>query len=256
MRLRPVLGLILMLAVARTSPAAETLPAAGNWIPADAIAVAEVSRPAAVLGLVLDPEMVKTISGLPAYQKATAEPKFQQFLGLVRYLAHQLHTDWAGGVRKLIGGGITAAVGPKGKAILCIDAEDAAMLEKLHQIVLGFANDKAAKRAAGTAAESAKAPSEYRGVKIWSSGDGGARSLVGNRLLLANRWDVLKAALDLRAGVGRSIVTVAAYQAAKKAAGPAAVATAYVNMAVVKQNPKVQRRSSTTIRSGRCCSPA
>ena len=67
-----------------------------------------------------------------------------------------------------------------------------------------------------------------------------AHALVGNRLLLANRLDVLKAALDLRAGVGRSLATAAAYQAAKKAAGPAAAATAYVDLAVVKQNPAVQ----------------
>ena len=143
MRFRLALGLILMLALARTSLAAETLPAASQWIPASAVAEVEVSRPAAVLDFMLNPVLVKTISGLPAYQKATAEPKFKQFLAVVRYLEYQLHTDWTGASEKLLGGGITAAIGPKGEAILAIDAEDAAMLEKLHKIVLGFgANER------------------------------------------------------------------------------------------------------------------
>ncbi|MGA2254332.1 MAG: hypothetical protein ABSG53_06710, partial [Thermoguttaceae bacterium] len=202
MRLRHAVGLILTSVLVRTSPAAEKLPSASQWIPAEVVAEVEVSRPAAVLDFLLNPEWVKTISGLPAYQKATADPKFQQFLGMVRYLEFQLQTDWAGGVRKLIGGGITAAVGPNGEAFLCIDAEDAAMLEKLHQTVLGFAGNEATKKNA----TGGKAGTEYRGVKVWSSGDGMARALVGNRLVLANRLDALKSALDLRAGVGRSLV--------------------------------------------------
>ena len=236
MRSRCALGLLLLGAVVRNAPAAETLPAASQWIPAEAVAEVEVSRPAARLDLVLNPELVKTISGLPAYQKATAEPKFQQFLGVVRYLEYQLHTGWAGGLRKLVGGGITAAVGPKGEAILSIDAQDAAMLEKLHQTVIGIAAHKAPNEDA-TGGEGA---TEYRGVKVWSHGDGGAFALLGNRLLLANRLEVLKAALDLRAGEGRSLAAVAGYQAAKKAAGPAAVATAYVDVVALKQNPKVR----------------
>jgi hypothetical protein len=222
--------------VVGTSPAAETLPAASHWIPAEVVAEVEVSRPAAVLDFLLDPALVEAISGLPAYQKATAEPKFQQFLGVVRYLEYQLHTGWAGGVRKLTGGGVTVAIGPAGEVILGIDAEDAAMLEKLHRIVLTFAGEKAAREPAGGGIAS----TEYRGVKVWSNGDGGAHALVGNRLLLANRAGMLKAALDLRAGEGRSLDAVAAYQAAKKAAGPAAAATAYVDMAALKRNPKVQ----------------
>jgi carbon monoxide dehydrogenase subunit G len=236
MQWRHVTGLILVFVLGRTLPAAETLPAASQWMPSEVVAEVEVTRPAAVLDFLLDPELVKTIGGLPAYQKATAEPKFQQFLGLVHYLEFQLNTDWAGGVRKLLGGGVTAAVGPKGEALLAIDAADPAMLQKLHQTVLGLAGNDAKKKATG-----AIASTEYRGVKLWSSGDGPAHALVDGRFLLANRPDVLKTALDLRAGVGRSLAAVASYQAAKKAAGPAAVATAYLDLAAVKQNPKVEK---------------
>jgi hypothetical protein len=237
MRLRDALGLtaLFILAFSRTLSAAEELPPASQWIPAETVAEVEVARPAAVLDCLLNPELVKTISGLPAYQKAVAEPKVQQFMGLIRYLEFQLQTDWASGLRKLIGGGITAAVGPGGEAILCADAEDTAILEKLHKTILGFGGNETKKATGGDGTNP-----EYRGVKIWSSGGGAARALVGNRLLLANRLDVLKAALDRRAGVGKSIASLAGYQAAKTAAGPAVVATAYVNMAVVKQNPKMQ----------------
>ena len=83
-------------------------------------------------------------------------------------------------------------------------------------------------------------PTEYRGVTVWSSGDGGAHALVGNRLLLANRLDVLKAALDLAPAWGGASPPSPPIKRRRKAAGPAAVATAYVDIAAVKQNPKVQ----------------
>ena len=141
------------------------MPPASQWIPAEAIAEVEVSRPAAVLDFLLTPELVKTVSGLPPYQKATAEPKFQAVPGHGPVPGVSTETDWAGGVRKLIGGGITAAVGPKGEAILCIDAEDAAMLAKLHQTVLGFAGNDAAKKKAERSGSSSNRVSWHQGVE-------------------------------------------------------------------------------------------
>src|SRR5208283_4656694 len=93
MRLQHLVGLVLILTLVETSRASETLPAACQWIPAEAIAEVEVSRPDAVLDFLLSPELVKAVSGLPAYQKATAQPQFQQFLGMVRFLEFQLQTD-------------------------------------------------------------------------------------------------------------------------------------------------------------------
>ena len=226
-------GLLIQPAVAG-APA----PPATQWLPASTPIVVELSRPDAFLDLVLDPKMADKITSLPAYEELASQPGFQQFTNLIEFLELRLGTDWRMGLRKLVGGGVTFAVGPKESVLLMIDAKDAKMLGELNEIIVGFAREEAEKQGNPGRVGSA----EYRGVTAWTLGPNQAHAVIGNRLLVTNKPDALKAVVDLREdAAAKRLAGLPAYQAAKKAAGPDAVATAYVNLEILKQVPGVEK---------------
>jgi len=228
----PALGL-------RTAVAAEApLAPASQWIPQNAVIVLEVSRPGALLDVALDPKAAEVVGSLPAYQKLEARPGFKQFKGAIDFLQFQLETDWRSGLRKLVGGGVTFAVLPDEQVVLIVDADDAKLLERLHEILLGFARGDAEKQGQPGRVASA----EYRGVTGWTFGPKEAHAILGNRLLVANKPEALKAMLDLRAEPnGRNLASSPAYRAAKQAAGSDAVATAYFDLKTLKLLPGLQK---------------
>lgn len=233
-----VLGLALPGLILETAVAAEQLAATSQWIPKEAVIALEISQPKALLDLAFDPRLTTAVTSLPVYQALASQPQFRQFLGVIGYLEGRLGTDRKTGLGKLLGGGVTLAVNPNGTILLFVDAEDGQMLEQLHEILLEFARNQAEKQGQPQRVASA----EYRGMTSWTFGGGEAHAIVGNRLVVANKPEGLKAVLDLRAKPeGRSLASLPAYQAAKKAARSDAVATVFVNLETLKLVPGVQK---------------
>jgi hypothetical protein len=127
-------------------------------------------------------------------------------------------------------------VDAKGGTILIVDAEDEAMLAKIHEVVLSITKAEATVRGDADRIKS----ETYAGATVWTLQKDEAHAILGKRLLLSNRMDTLKAVLDLRKSGAQGLVSSPAYQAARKAAGPG-VASAFVNLAVVKRNPGVEK---------------
>ncbi len=216
----------------------EPLPPAAEWIPGSAVAVLEITDPQDAFDLVLDPKFVDMITATDPYRKATAQPGFQQFVGLIRYLEMRLNTDWQTAIRKLVGGGITIAAGPEGSVLVIIDSQDATLLKRLHEIFLQFARDEAAKRGEPDRVTSR----EYRGVTGWTfNGGEEAHVIVGGRLLISNKPEALKAAIDLREdGPAGSLAALELYQKACRSL-PDPCARLFVNMEMVNQSPEAAR---------------
>jgi len=232
-----LLGLALPALLLQAATAVESLPPAARWMPGDAVLVLEVSRPAAVLDLALYPKVLAEIGSFPAFKKQAANLEFQQLLQLLEHLEQRFDTDWKTGLGKLLGGGVTLAIGPGDHVLLSIDSEDAEMLEQLHEIFLTIARGEAAKRGEPDVVASA----EYRGVTGWTFNGKEAHAIVGNRLLVANKAEALRTAVDLRAEPnGRSLASLPAYQSAKRAAGSDAAGLALANLEVLKLLPGVQ----------------
>lgn len=224
-------AVLLLTLAARCVTAAEPLPAAAQWVPAEAVAVVEVGQPKAILDWLLDPRLTTAVTTNPLYQKATAgNPGFQQFLNTVDYVAGRLGTDWQTAVRKLTGGGVLLAVGPKNETLLIVDSQDAAMLDKLHEMILGFR--QSSPDAVAT---------DYQGVKVYALGSGEAHALVDGRLIVSNRAAFLHRALDLRSKTeGSSLASTTYYSAARQALGTRAL-SAVVNLAAVKKAPRFEK---------------
>ncbi len=80
---------------------------------------------------------------------------------------------------------------------------------------------------------------DYRGVTGWRFAPNEAHAIVGNRLIMANNPEILKAVLDLRAEPSQAnLAKSASYQSAQDAAGSEGVATLYANMDVLRALPQ------------------
>jgi hypothetical protein len=157
---------------------------------------------------------------------------------VVRFLEVRLGTDWKTGLYKLFGGSATVAVLPDGGSLLIVDAEDANLLSQLHEFLVALIKNEQAKIGQVKKLASQK----VNGVTVWTFNGEEAHAILGKRLVLANRSATLKAVLDQRQqSEDRSLASVPAYQAARKAIGDKVAAAAFVNLAVLKNIPAFQQ---------------
>ena len=214
--------------VGQAARADEPLPPATDWLGQDALLVIEVTDPEALVDLAVGPKMTSAVASLPAYQAVMSQPGFQQFEQIIQHLEGALDVEWLPGLKSLVGGGLTLAVYSDESVLLIIDSDDAKRLSKLNEVVLSFAGGQ------GTSS------GEYQGVTGWTFGGDEAHCIVGNRLMVSNKPEALKAALDRRANPGgRNLSKSAGFLAAKKAVGKDVAAVAFVNMEVIKHVPDI-----------------
>jgi hypothetical protein len=232
-----ILTLTLVVFVPQMVTAGQTLPPAAQWIPQDAVIAVELSDTKALLNLLAGEKAVKFITSLPVYQKQASNPKFTEFIGVVRYLETTLGTDWRTGLAKLTGGGVTFAICPEDTVILIVEAQDEQMLNQLHEIFLNFAKAEADKQGR----PGRVASTQYGDVTAWTFDGKEAHAIIGKRLVMANRPEGLKAILERRAGTGgdASLATKATYRTAKSKIGSSAVATVFADLKLLMQIPDV-----------------
>ena len=232
-----VLIFALSAAAVQTALGAGQTPPATRWVSQDAVLVIEVSKPKELIDMALDSELAATLTSLPAYDEKMSDPEFKKFFGVVRYLETTLDTDWRSGLGDLLAGGVTLAVYPDDTVLLIAEAKDAQLLGRLHDIMLTFAKQDAANKGA-PGVESG----DYRGVTGYSFGKKEAHAIIGNRLLVANKPEALKAAVDLHADPdGPSLALLPDYQSAVRAVGPSPIVSAFVNTKALKEQPKLKR---------------
>ena len=237
-RLRLILALILLVITARETVAVQTLPPAIQWIPQDAVISLELSQPKALLELLTGEKATAAITALPVYKKQAATPKFKEFLNLINFLEITLDTNWRTALAKLTGGGITFAICPEDTVILIVDAEDEEMLQKLHEMLLNMARSEAEKKEQPN--QVASTETEYEGVTAWTFNGEESHTIIGKRLIFSNHPEGLKAVLELRAkNGGKNLTSKAAYQAAKRAAGPDSVAAVFADLLILKNIPDI-----------------
>lgn len=225
------------LLLCRAAVAAEPLPPRAQWIPRDAVIVVDIAQPAQLLDRLLDDRVTSFAMATPQYQAATDNAEFKQLLGLVKYYQEKYGVDFRGLCGKLLGGGITWAVGPQEANLLIVDTEDAKLLEEVHEFLRVIARGEAEKRGQADSVTSA----EYRGLTGWRFGPNEAHAIVGSRLVLTNKPDWLKAAADLRLdGPEASVAKSANFGTAREAISADSVASIYADLALLKQIPDVQ----------------
>ena len=165
---------------------------ATTLIPDDAVLVVRVTEPKALIARAFDQRVVQLVQSLPPYKSAMAKTGTQQILTMVNFFQTKYQADFPTMLGRLLGGGITLALGPKDSALLIVDAEDTKMLEEIHDFFRTIAKGEATKQGNPDRVASA----DYRGVTGWTFAPGESHAILGGRLLLANRPEGLKAAID------------------------------------------------------------
>ena len=236
--LTPVVALAALGLLWPREVAAQDPPPAAQWVPGEAVLSLELTRPEAVLDLLLDEEITDFVTGLPVWQELEASGKLGEFQNIVNYVEFSVGTDWRDILARATGGGITLAVGPDGTVVLMVDAADEHIVAKLHEFFLEAARGEATK-----AGEPDRVRSEQHGdVEVWSFDGKEAHAILGKRFVLSNRPEGLRAVLELREGTREgNLATKASYQAATKAVGPDAALRVYVDLDTLKQAPDVAR---------------
>ncbi|MHC4146946.1 MAG: hypothetical protein ACYSUD_19520, partial [Planctomycetota bacterium] len=238
-RFRPALTLMLAVLMLQSVAAGQTMPAAIQWVPRDAVVSLELARPKALIDLLAGEKAIAAITALPAYREQASNPKFQEFLNIINFMETALGTDWRTALKKLTGGGITLAVCPEETVVLIIDAEDEHMLQQLHEMLLSMARSEAENQGR----PGSVASTQYRDVTAWTFDGKEAHAIIGKRFVMANRPEGLKAVLELRAGDGGdSLASKPSYKAAKREVSrraESAVATAFADLEVLMQVPDI-----------------
>jgi hypothetical protein len=215
---------------------AQTLPPTAGWIPQDAVIAVQASRPKALLDLLTGSDMTATVTSLPFWRELTSQPKFKEFLGGIKFLETSLETDWRTCLAELTGGGVTLAVCPNDRVVVIVDAEEDRILGRLHDMALAIAKGNAEK--AGHPEQVVSKDSG--GVTIWTFNGKEYHALIGRRLVFANTAEGLKEVLDLRGSTAdKGLAANPAFQAASRAAGQGAAATAFVNLKSLMALPQV-----------------
>ncbi|TWU37164.1 DUF3352 domain-containing protein [Novipirellula artificiosorum] len=222
-------------------PTAAETPAVTQWVSPDAWIVAEISRPDVLVDRAFRDDVVQAVTSLSAYQDAMADPDAQQAIFLLNYFKGRFECDFATLLKKAAGGNITLALGPNDSNLLVVEGEDAKLINEIHEFFLSHARDDAKALGQGDPVKSAI----YQGVTGWSLAPNEMHAIIDNRLLVSNKPEVLKAAIDRRANSSLPCFADSeSYKKAKAAASVDAVATVYANMEVLKQVPDLKRALS------------
>lgn len=223
---------------------AQELPPPQEWIPEDAVVVLEIPDSSKIVKALLSEDLPQVFEENPQVKQFLQSPQFAQFAAIVRYLEFRLGTDWKDAVRKLFGGSLTLALFPRDRALLIVDTKSAELLAKLHQVLLEHAREEAQRMGDPDRVASGI----YKGWTGWTL-DGGKSvyALVGSRLLLANRAEVLRSVADVaEAGGGGSLARLATYRESHAVLPPEAWARLFVNMERITQSPQGERLGRAT----------
>ena len=224
---------------AARAAAEETHPA--RLISSTAVAYAELSRPGQLLDLASDPKLLELVRQAEPVEQYLESDAFRSIKQVVRQLEEQLEAPWRVTVGDLTGGGVYAAFEPLSQgAVIIVKSRDAKLLARAHQALLELIQTYADENGR----ESPVKSQQYRGVTGWRVGDG-YHTIVDDLLILSNKVEVLKGAIDRHQGRSRDALTnVPAFQQAQQAAPKGATGWGMLRLAPLRLLPGVTKALS------------
>ncbi len=214
--------------------AIEPLPSPTQWIPDNALLCVELSKPRVLIEMLTNEPALDALKNLPIYQHREDNPKFDEFLTGIKFIEAALETPWKKALGALVGGGITLAVCPDDVVVLIVDAEDTALLNRLHGIAESIARAEAEKQGNPSRVVSAK----YLDATGWTFDGKEAHAIINNRFIFTNKPEALKTVLELRSQTDQAnLASHAKYCSAAKATAANPVGKIYADLALLKQIP-------------------
>ncbi len=194
---------------------AQTVPPAIESLPPGATMVVEIEQPVVIYGVINDFKI----------------PESPEIRGLINGLGGGESADRTAFIRKIAGAGIVYAAYPGDATLIVADGDDAAAAGQLRQIMQAITRAKSAEKGVFYKEFPGGASWSLDGKQFWAS--------AGNRLVLASRVDLLRAAFAPKPGGGVS--ASAGYREARTTLGSGTAATFYVDMELLNKSPAVQK---------------
>jgi len=208
----------------------KALSSASRWLPTETILALEVEDTKPLIDLLAGQDMLRTLETLPAYQSLMQQKGTLEMQALIKFVELALEMEWREVLGRLTRGGISLAVCPQDRVVLMIDAQDEAILKRLHDLMLDMV------RADGGSVASRS----YHGVATWSFDGNEHHALIGRRLVFANKRAALHMALDQRRQPKKpSLAAKSTYQAAQQSISQERFASVYIDAETLLQVPDI-----------------
>jgi hypothetical protein len=207
--------------------------------PETAVVYFELSNPGPLLDIALAPKTRKLLENAEGYQKYVQSDKYQQLQTVGGVLEGRLGKGWEAALRELVGGGISVCVDPAtGSGFAAVRSRDRELLTKLVSTLQELIETDAKTNSRPSPVKS----QEYRGFTGWTFGGDEAHVLVDDLLLISNKADTLKAAIDRFLDPAMKNLAASADFAAARAKRPAgAIGWSWLNLAAVRQGADFQK---------------
>jgi len=164
-----------------------------GWVPKDAVIALVVRNPGKLIEEWKTSPVRQAIQDHPTLRQVFKNPGMQQAETLINLIELQTKSDRYTLLKKITAGGIMVAVLPNNRVIIFVQAEDAEVLRQVHEFFLGLAKLDATNKNDPDRVRSA----DYRGVTGWTFGGDEFHAIIGNRLIISNKAEVLKEVVDL-----------------------------------------------------------
>ncbi|HWB13685.1 MAG TPA: hypothetical protein VG826_30950 [Pirellulales bacterium] len=210
--------------------------------PETAVVFAEISDPGPLLDMALAPRTRQLLENVDGYRKYLQSDKYHELQAVVGVLEGRLGKTWDAALRDLVGGGISISVDPASHTgLLVVRSRDRELLAKLNSTILELAETDAKTHGRPSPVKS----QEYRGFTGWSFGGEEVHVIVDDLLLVSNKAETLKAAIDRRLDPSTSNLAKTEGFAAARAKRPAgAIGWSWLKLAALRQDPNVQQALS------------
>ena len=233
-------GAVSLLFIGAVVARADSPPSPLKLVPPQADLVVQVDSPRQLVEAFTKLDLVEQLQKLDAIQEAIGSTYSRRFYQLIAYFETQLGARWPDLLDRLAGGGAVLAVklGPNpAPALVVVQAKDEELLQKFVKLGLAVIEQELARQDAKQRVEKGS----YRDRETLRIGKDFHAAVIGAKLLLANKEEVLKLSIDLALDGGKgSLADSASVAAAKKLLPAHPLASLWVNLETVYQSPQAK----------------
>ena len=228
---------VLAMWVASGTARAEEVVDVARLAPETALVWLEIGDPAVIFDRLFDPALYERASQTDQMKTYLASEQYRQFQTVVRIVEGRLGVEWQPGLRELLGGGVHVSYDPAQEAVLvAVRSKRPELLTALHEAI----NELITSTSQIAGQPSPAKSQEYKGRTGWSFAPQEAHVILGDVLLISNKADALKGAIDrLDDPALRSLADVTEFQQAR-ALHSGQTGWGFARLDALRQLPNVQ----------------
>ena len=206
--------------------------------PETTVFYAELGNPGPLLDIALAAKMRKLLENVEGYQKYLQSDQYQQFQAVVGVLEGRLGTTWEAAVRDLLGGISVCFDPPSNAGFLAVRSRNRDLLAKLNSTMIELIEADAKMHGR----ESPVKSKEYQGFTGWTFVGDETHVIVDDLLLISNKDDVLKAAIDrYRDPAAKNLAGTSDFAQAQAKRPAGAIGWSWFNLSVVRHDANIQK---------------